>query len=136
MNQQESITFKVFLIDSSGTSFSAAPFPPFVCSHLIPHLHIRACAPPRHLHEHLYASVSVWMNCLHMCTNIHMFVHVNTNEPFSPFVPFDSCSKTASRASATNDEANDATNDKANMWLVHSSFALPLAQMCKCGITL
>ncbi len=59
------------------------------------------------------------MNCFYMRTNIHIFVHVNTNEPFSPFVPFDSCWKTASRASA----ANDATNDGANMWLVRSSFA-------------
>ncbi len=73
-----------------------------------------------------------------MYTNIHVFIHVNANELFSPFVPFDPCSKTALRASATNYEANDATNDEANMWLVHLSFAslfaLPLARMCKCGI--
>ncbi len=60
--------------------------------------------------------------------------HVRTHEPFSPFVPFDSCWKTASRASATNSEANGATNDEANMWLVRSLFALPLAQMHKCDI--
>ncbi len=107
---------------------------PLLQTHVIRHLHIRARASPRHLHEHLYASVSVRMNCFHMCTNIHMFVHVNANEPFSLFVPFDSCSKTASRASATNGEAND----DSNMWLVHSSFASlfasPLAWMGKCGI--
>ncbi len=74
------------------------------------------------------------MNYLHMCTNIYMFVHVNTNEPFSQFVVFDSCLKTASRANATNGEANDATNEEVNMWLLHSSFASPLARMCKCGI--
>ncbi len=86
------------------------------------------------LHEHLYASLSMRMNCLHMCTNIHMFVQVNVNEQFSLFVPFDSCSKTVSRASATNGEVNDAKNDKVNMWLVHSSFASPLTWMCKYGI--
>ncbi len=58
-------------------------------AYIIPYLHIRAHASSRHLHEHSYASVSVQMNCFHMCTNIHMFVHVNANEPFSPFVPFD-----------------------------------------------
>ncbi len=47
--------------------------------------------------------------------------------------------KTASRASATNGEANDAINDEANMWLVRLSFASlftsPLARLCKFGIT-
>ncbi len=76
--------------------------------------------------------------CLCLCANelfahVWMFVHVNANEPFSPFVLFGLCSKTASRSSATNGEANEATNDEANMWLVHSSFASPLAWMCKCG---
>ncbi len=92
---------------------------------------------------HIYTFVLV--PCLATCTNICMpvcvrmkcfykFKHVNANEPFSPFVPFDSCWKTASRAIATNVEASDATNDEANMWLVHSSFASPLTRMCKCGI--
>ncbi len=100
---------------------------------LIPHLHICARASPRHLHEHLYSSVSMRMNCFHMRPNIYMFVHINVNEPFSPFVPFDSCWKTATRASTTNGEANDATNDKANIWLVRLSFASPFTRMCKCG---
>ncbi len=73
---------------------------------LMLHLHIRARASPHHLHEHSYASVSVRMNCFHMHMIIHMFVNVNANELFSRFVPFDSCWKTASRASATNDEGN------------------------------
>ncbi len=97
---------------------------------LIPHLHIRARASPHHLHKHSYTSVSVRMNCFHMCTNIHMFVYINANEPFLPF-PFDSCSKIASRTSVTNGEANDATN----MRLVHSSFASPLARICNCSIS-
>ncbi len=101
-------------------------------SNVTPHLHIRARASPRHLHEHSSTSVSVRMNCFHMRMNIHLFVHVNANEPFSSFIPFDSCWKTASRARATNGEAN--------MWLVNSSFASlfasSLVQMCKYGITL
>ncbi len=47
-----------------------------VHENVIPHLHIRARASPRHLHKHLYASVAVRMNHFHMHTNIHMFVHV------------------------------------------------------------
>ncbi len=66
----------------------------------------------------------------------HSYVHThNANEPF---VPLTRVGKTASRASATKGEANDTTNDEANMWLVHSLFALlfasPLTQMCKCSI--
>ncbi len=80
-----------------------------------PHLHIRARASPCHLYKHSYAS-SVRMKCFHMRTNIHIFVRINANEPFLAFVPFDSCGKTASRASALNGEANDATNDEMNMW--------------------
>ncbi len=106
---------------------------------LIPHLqHIRARASPHHLHECSYSSVSVRMNCFHIRMNIHMFVQINANEPFSPFVPFDSCWKTASRASAKNGEANDATNDEANMWLVRSLFASlftsSFARMCKYSV--
>ncbi len=41
-----------------------------------PHLHICARASPHHLHEHLYASVSVRKSCFHMRMNIHMFVHI------------------------------------------------------------
>ncbi len=84
----------------------------FKLKFLILHLHIRACASPSHLHEHSYASVSVRMNCLHMCTNILLFVHVNANKPFSPI---DSCSKTTSIACAKNGEANDPTNEEANL---------------------
>ncbi len=101
---------------------------------LIPHLHIRARASLRHLQEHSYASVSVRMNCFHMRTNIHMFVHVSRMNHSSPLTRV---RKTALRASTTNGEANDATNDDANMCLVRLSFVSlfdsPLAQMCKRG---
>ncbi len=75
------------------------------------------------------------MKCLHMRTNVHMFVHINANRHSSPSTRVQ---KTASRASAVNGKANDAINDEANMWLVCSSFVLlfasPLAQTCKCSI--
>ncbi len=38
----------------------------------IPHLHICARTSPRHLHEHLYASVSLRKNCFHTRRNIHI----------------------------------------------------------------
>ncbi len=82
---------------------------------VIPHLHIHARASPCHLYKHLYVSVPVQMKCFHMCTNIHMFIHINVNELFSPFVPSDSCWKTTSRVSTTNSEANDVMNDEANL---------------------
>ncbi len=67
----------------------------------------------------------------------HSYVRThNANRHSSPLTRVQ---KTASRASATNGEANNATNDEANMWSVRSSFALlfasPLARMCKYGIS-
>ncbi len=104
------IQFLIFLVFRRWVHFTC-----ILMAFVIPHLHIHARVSPRHMHEHSYASVSVRMNCFHTCTNIHIFVHINANELFSPFVPFDSCSKTASRASATNGKANDATNEEKNM---------------------
>ncbi len=59
------------------------------------------------------------MNCFHMRTNIHMFVHITRMKCSSPSTRV---RKTASRA--TNGEANAATNDEANMWLLCRLYTL------------
>ncbi len=79
---------------------------------VILHLHVRARASPYHLHEHLHAFVYVRMNCSHIRTNLHMFIHITRMNYSSPLTHV---GKITSRTSATNGEANDATNDEVNM---------------------
>ncbi len=92
-----------------------------------------------HLCSYLASLFARTFVCLRLCAKelfSHAYVHTrNVNRHSSPMTRVQ---KTASRASATNGQPNDATNDETNMWLVHSSFALllasPLARMCKCSI--
>ncbi len=72
--------------------------------------------------------------CERMFSHAYEHLHVRTHNSNRHSSPLTRVRKTASRASATNGEANNAPNDKTNMWLVRSSFASPLARMCKCGI--
>ncbi len=77
--------------------------------------------------------------CLCLCakelfSHAYEHSHVRTHNANRHLSPLTRVWKTASRASATNGKANDAMNDDANMWLIRSSFASPLARMCKCGI--
>ncbi len=54
---------------------------------MTPHLRIRACALPYHLHEHSYASVSVQTE---QFSHAYEHSHVRTCDANEPFVPFDS----------------------------------------------
>ncbi len=88
------------------------------CVLFMPHLHIRICDSPHHLHEHSQVAVAMRMNHLHMRMNIHMFVLVCKPNHFWFVKTFarllTHVRKTASRASAANDEARDEVHHEAS----------------------
>ncbi len=103
---------------------------PILCYSHIAFTHLCSC---------LASSLARTFVCLCLCakklfSHVYEHSHVRTYNANRHSSPLTRVRKTASRASATNGKANDTMDDEANMWLVRSSFASPLARMCKCGI--